>query len=87
MAGGLNNSFIAVIHNDEKIPQRFKLDANIRYGMMAPRSIPWEQEAIWAGNTPDMTAEALNVCGTQTMWSHYDPTPMTAEWLRNNGHL
>ena len=87
MAGGLNNSFIAVIHDDVKIPQRFKLDAQIRYGMIARGAIPWEQEAIWAGNTEGMTAEALGVCGATEMWDHFQPTPMTAEWLRNNGHL
>ena len=87
MAGGLNNSFIAVIHDDAKIPQRFKLDAQIRYGMIARGAIPWEQEAIWAGNTPDMTAEALAVCGVTDMWTQYPQTPMTGEWLRNNGHL
>ena len=87
MAGGLNNSFIAVIHDDVKIPQRWKIDAEIRYGMIARGSIPWEQEAIWAGNTPDMTAEALGVCGATDMWDVYQPTPMTSEWLQNNGHL
>ena len=87
MAGGLDNSFIAVIHTEDKIPQRWKMDAEIRYGMLAPRAIPWEQEAIWAGNTADMTAEALAICGVTDMWDQYPPTPMTAEWLRDNGHL
>ena len=87
MAGSIDNSMIAVIYNDELIPQPYKLDAQIRYGMMAPKAIPWEQEAIWAGNVPNMTADALDSCSTKTMWSDYTPTPMTAEWLTNNGYI
>ena len=87
MAGTIDNSMIAVIHNDEIIPQPYKLDAEIRYGMMSPKAIPWEQEAIWAGNVPNMTADALESCSTKTMWTDYTPTPKTAEWLTENGYI
>ena len=87
MAGGIDNSMIAVIHLPETVPQRWKLDAEVRYGMLQPRAIPWEQEAIWAGNTPDMTKDALTVCATQPMWEVYEPTPKTGEWLRSQGLL
>ena len=87
MAGTIDNSMIAIIHNDELIPQPYKLDAQIRYGMMQPGAIPWEQEAIWAGNVPNMTADALDSCSAKTMWTDYTPTPMTAEWLTENGYI
>ena len=88
MAGGLNNTFIAVIHNPEIVPQEFKLDADIRYGMYQPESIPWEQEALWAGDVENMTVNALMVCGSDiNMWDAYEPTPKTREWLIKTGHL
>ena len=87
MAGTIENSFIAVIHNDEEVPQRFQLSAEVRYGMMQARAIPWEQEAIWAGNTPYMTQDALASCASDTpMWWDYKPTPKTAEWLTTEGY-
>ena len=88
MAGGLNNTFIAVIHNPAIVPQEFKLDADIRYGMYQPESIPWEQEALWAGDVENMTVNALMVCGSDIpMWDAYEPTPKTREWLIRTGHI
>ena len=34
-----------------------------------------------------MTAAALKSCAAGTMWTDYDPTPMTREWLVENGYL
>ena len=34
-----------------------------------------------------MTAAALESCAAGTMWTDYDPTPMTREWLVENGFL
>ena len=87
MAGTLDNSFIAVIHNPDDVPQRYQVSAEVRYGLFAPAAIPWEAEAIWAGNTANMTADALNACATGEMWKEYEPTPMTREWLENNGFI
>ena len=87
MAGGIDNTFIAVILNDETIPQRYKLDAELRYGLLQPRAIPWEQEAIWAANEPGMTADALNACASGPMWNEYEPTPMTKDWLEREGYI
>ena len=87
MAGSIDNTYIAVIHNEEIIPREWVLSAEIRYGMLQPKAIPWEQEAIWAGNVPDMTADALQSCTTGAMWNDYEPTPLTREWLELNGHL
>ena len=87
MAGSIDNSMIAVIHNSDKVPQRFKLAAEIRYGPYAVKVIPWEQEAIWAGNTPMMTLDALSSCASNApMWWDYEPTPKTAFWLNNEGY-
>ena len=87
MAGTLDNSFIAVIHHPDVVPERFRVSAEVRYGLFSPKAIPWEAEAIWAGNTPFMTTDALNACASGPMWEEYTPTPMTREWLENNGHL
>ena len=87
MAGTIDNSFIAVIYDDEDVPQRFQLAAEVRYGMLQARAIPWEQEAIWAGNTPYMTQDALASCASDNpMWWDYKPTPKTAEWLTTEGY-
>ena len=50
-------------------------------------AIPWEKEATWAGKTQGMTMKALQSCAAGTMWSDYEPTPMTREWLVENGYL
>ena len=87
MAGTIDNSFIAVIYDDDEVPQEHRLSANVRYGMLAAKAIPWEQEAIWAGNAPWMTTQALAACASDTpMWDTYSPTPMTREWLTNEGY-
>ena len=88
MAGTLDNTMIAVIHDSETVPQKYHLDAEIRYGMLEPKAIPWEREALWAGSTPGMTDKALKVCADKTtkMWWEYEPTPKTAWWLKENGY-
>jgi len=88
MAGGLDNSFIAVIHDGEQVPEEWQMSARVRYSGSFSNAVPWEQEAIWAGNTEGMTAEAVAVCASEKeMWEVYDPTPMTREWLEDKGHL
>ena len=87
MAGTLDNTMIAVIHDEERVPQTHRLDAEIRYGPGNRDVIPWEAEAIWAGATDMMTADALNACATGEMWKEYSPTPMTREWLEKNGYI
>ncbi len=87
MAGTLNNSFIAIILDPEVVPQEHKMMADVRYRFFSPAAIPWEQEAIYAGVTPDMTADALNACASGAMWTEYEPTPKTREWLEGNGYL
>ena len=87
MAGTIDNSLIAIVYNEELVPQKAKMMADVRYRFFQPASIPWEQEAIWASNEPMMTSNALTACSAGRMWDTYTPTPMTAEWLRENDYL
>jgi hypothetical protein len=34
-----------------------------------------------------MTQDALEACATGKMWEIYPPTPMTREWLEENGYI
>ena len=87
MAGSLYNSSIAIVWHDGVVPEGYRLRADIAYGGN-PRVVPWEAEAIWAGDTPFQTVNALRACQSTegAMWDIYPPTPMTGEWLINNGY-
>lgn len=85
MAGSLHNSSIAVIWNDGVVPEGYQLRADILYG--GGPAVPWEAEAMWAMETPFLTANALRACAApEAMWDVYPPTPMTGEWLVDNGY-
>ncbi|MEK9699249.1 MAG: hypothetical protein VW270_25955 [Candidatus Poseidoniales archaeon] len=86
MAGTINNNFIAIIRNQEDVPRMYQAIAKSAYASQ-PHAIPWEKEAYWAGHTEGMTAAALKSCAAGTMWTDYEPTPMTREWLVENGYL
>jgi len=86
MAGTIDNSLIAIIHNEEDVPRVWQAIAKDTY-KMTPDAIPWEKEAFWAGHTKGMTAKALEACAAGKMWEVYKPTPMTEEWLRENGFM
>ena len=64
-----------------------RLRADIAYGGN-PQVVPWEAEALWAGETEYQTVNALRACGNPdgAMWDIYPPTPMTGEWLVENGY-
>ena len=87
MAGTLDNSMVAIILDPAEIPDGVKMLTEIRYQFFAPHAIPWEQEAILAGSTPNMTTDALNACAAGEMWREYTPTPKTEEWLKQNGFM
>ena len=89
MAGTLDNTFLAVIHHPDNVPQEYKLDAELRYRGDFANARPWEQEALWAGDVENMTADALRVCSDKDieMWEYYEPTPKTREWLESRGHM
>ena len=84
MAGTIENSMIAIIKPEEEVPMLWQVMVERTY---PPASQPWEKEATWAGKTEGMTQDALESCARGTMWSDYDPTPMTREWLVKNGYL
>ena len=84
MAGTIKNNMIAIIRNEEDVPEIWKEMVKRTY---PPHAQPWEAEATWAGKTENMTQEALESCARGTMWTDYQPTPMTGEWLRENGYI
>ena len=84
MAGTIENSMIAIILPEEDVPEIWQEMVRRTY---PPHAQPWEKEATWAGKTEGMTMKALQSCAAGTMWTDYDPTPMTREWLVENGFL
>ena len=86
MAGTIKNNFIAIIKNEEDVPRMYQAIAKSAYATQ-PHAIPWEKEAYWAGHTEGMTQAALESCARGTMWTDYEPTPMTREWLKENGFI
>ena len=86
MAGTIKNNMIAIIHNEDDVPELWQEMARRAYALQ-PSAIPWEKEATWAGRTEGMTLKALQSCAAGTMWSDYDPTPLTRKWLMENGYI
>ena len=84
MAGSINNSMIAIIHNEEDVPMLWRTLAERTYPKAA---VPWEAEAGWAGRTENMTMEALESCAAGTMWTDYELTPLTRKWLKEEGYI
>ena len=84
MAGTIDNSLIAIIKPEDAVPMIWRELAERTYPKSA---LPWEAEAGWAGRTEGMTARALEACATGEMWKVYPPTPLTAQWLKENGYL
>ena len=84
MAGSIDNTFIAVIFNENMIPQLWKDMARDTYPKSA---LPWEQEATWTGRTEGMTVNALTACKTGKMWEFYEPTPLTKKFLLDKGYI
>ena len=84
MAGTIDNSMIAIIKPEDEVPMLWRVLAERTYPKSA---VPWEAEAQWAGRTDGMTQAALESCARGSMWSDYEPTPKTGEWLRRNGFI
>ena len=84
MAGSIDNSMIAIIMPEEKVPPVWREMVERSYPKSA---VPWEAEATWAGKTESMTQEALESCARGTMWTDYEPTPLTKKWLKENGFI
>ena len=84
MAGTIDNSLIAIIMPEDKVPPLWRHMAERTYPKSA---VPWEAEATWAGKTEGMTANALNACASGKMWEEYEPTPLTRKYLVENGYI
>jgi len=84
MAGSIKNSMIAIIKPEEDVPMMYREMVKRTY---APHARPWEAEASWAGRTEKMTMEALESCARGTMWTDYEPTPLTKKWLKEEGFI
>ena len=84
MAGTIDNSLIAIIMPEEDVPMIWRVLADRTY---PEHSVPWEAEAGWAGRTEHMTMKALQSCAAGTMWTDYEPTPLTYKWLKENNYV
>jgi hypothetical protein len=84
MAGTIENSLIAIIKPEEDVPMIWREMVERTYPKSA---VPWEAEATWAGKTEGMTAKALEACATGAMWEVYEPTPLTRQYLEEEGYL
>lgn len=84
MAGSIKNNMIAIIMPEEAVPMIWRTLAERTYPASA---VPWEAEASWAGRTEGMTQKALDACARGQMWLEYEPTPLTRQWLIENGHI
>ena len=84
MAGSIKNSMIAIIMPEEDVPALWRQIVERTYPTSA---VPWEAEATWAGKTEGMTMKALQSCAAGTMWTDYEPTPLTLKWLKEEGFV
>ncbi len=84
MAGTIDNSMIAIIMPEDSVPMLWRTLAERTYPSNA---VPWEAEAQWAGRTEGMTIKALQSCANNTMWTDYEPTPLTYKWLKENNYV
>ena len=84
MAGTIENNVIAVIKNEEDIPSLWREMAENTY---PSHVVPWEAEATWAGRTEGMTMNALKACAAGEMWKVYPPTPLTKQYLIDEGYI
>jgi len=86
MAGTIENNMIAIILPEDTVPMMYQEIVKRTYRTM-PHAIPWEKEAYWAGKTEGMTARALESCARGTMWTDYEPTPLTRQYLVEKGFI
>jgi hypothetical protein len=84
MAGSIKNSMIAIIMPEEDVPMLWRTMVERTYPEAA---VPWEAEATWAGKTAGMTQKALQACAEGSMWETYEPTPLTRQWLEEEGFI
>jgi hypothetical protein len=87
-AGTIDNPLMAIIRSEEDVPREFKLKADVAYSRN-PHVIPWEAEAKWAGGTPGMTVNLLDIIieTENKPWTVIDPTPLTRKYLVDTGYI
>ena len=84
MAGTIDNNLVAIIKPEEDVPMIWRVLAERTY---PEHAVPWEAEAGWAGRTENMTKDALAACATGRMWEIYEPTPLTRQYLVEEGYI
>ena len=84
MAGTIENSLIAIIYPEDDVPPLWREIVERTYH---EAQVPWEAEATWAGKTEGMTMKALQACANGNMWEAYKPTPLTLQWLKEEGYV
>lgn len=84
MGGTIENSIIAIIKPEEEVPMLWREIAERTY---PSNVVLWEAEATWAGKTKNMTLNALKACATGEMWNVYPPTPLTKQYLIDEGYI
>ena len=72
MAGTIDNSLIALILPEEKVPKIWRSITEKTY----PESAGHGKKKQPGQKTEGMTAKALSACSTGAMWEIYDPTPL-----------
>ncbi len=88
MAGDIKNSFIAIVHPQDKVPEYLQALAENTYTAAGKESsVIWEKEAYWMGHTEGATIKALKACKAGNMWEVYKPTPQTKEFLVDRGFI
>ena len=84
MAGTIDNTLTAVILQDGVVPDWVKRGADRTYPEGAA---PYEAEAMWAAFNPGLVIQGVQACaGDVPMWEIFEPTPMTKEWLIEEGY-
>lgn len=88
MAGGVDNPFIAQVHQDNEIPDVIRMRTSLVYGAAGQNAgIDWETDANWAELQPGKTAKYLKMASVKPLWQQIEPTPMTKEWLIGCGYM
>jgi hypothetical protein len=88
MAGGVNNAFIAQVHQDHEIPETLKLRTQLVYGAAGQTAgMSWEIDANIAELHPNKTAKYLEMAIVAPLWTQVEPTPLTKDWLVGCGYM
>lgn len=88
MAGGIDNAFIAQVHQDKNIPDYIREMTARVYGLAGQgAAVAWESDANVAEINPGETATYLEMCSVGPLWEKVEPTPLTKQWLQGCGFM